>query len=73
MFNNLDKLTAVLVAWIKPLFDTVLAAKLANAQPVQSANEWIKKYFPVAVNYSIVNVLSFLVAPATEMVVEAVV
>lgn len=73
MFSNLEKLTAVLVAWIKPLFDTVLAAKLANAQPVQAANEWIKKYFSVAANYSIVNDLSFLAAPATEMVVEPVV
>lgn len=73
MFSNLDKLTAVLVAWLKPMFNTIVAAKLADIQPVQAANEWVKKYFPVASNYSIVNDLSFLAMPASEMLIEPVV
>lgn len=53
--------------------DTVLANMLSQSQPIQSANEWVKKYFPVAQNYSIVNDLSFLAMPASEMVIEPIV
>jgi hypothetical protein len=53
--------------------DTVLANMLNQSQPIQSANEWVKKYFPVAQNYSIVNDLSFLAMPASEMVIEPIV
>lgn len=70
MFSNLEKLTAVLVTWAKPMIDTVLAERIGKFQPVQAANEWVKKYFPVSGNYSIVNDLSFLAIPAAEMVVE---
>lgn len=70
MFSNLEKLTAVLVTWTKPMIDTIVANRIGMFQPVQAANAWVKKYFPVAENYSIVNDLSFLAAPATEMVVE---
>lgn len=73
MFTNLQKLTAVIVRWIKPMADTVLANMLSQSQPIQSANEWVKKYFPVAQNYSIVNDLSFLAMPASEMVIEPIV
>lgn len=73
MFTNLQKLTAVIVRWAKPMADTVLANMLSQSQPIQSANEWVKKYFPVAQNYSIVNDLSFLAMPASEMVIEPIV
>lgn len=73
MFTNLQKLTAVIVRWVKPMADTVLANMLNRSQPIQSANEWVKKYFPVAQNYSIVNDLSFLTMPASEMVIEPIV
>ena len=73
MFTNLQKLTAVIVRWVKPMADTVLANMLSQSQPIQSANEWVKKYFPVAQNYSIVNDLSFLAMPASEMVIEPIV
>lgn len=53
--------------------DTVLANMLSQSQPIQSANEWVKKYFPVAQNYSIVNDLSFLAMPASEMAIEPIV
>ena len=53
--------------------DTVLANMLSQSQPIRSANEWVKKYFPVAQNYSIVNDLSFLAMPASEMVIEPIV
>ena len=52
MFSNLEKLTAVLVTWAKPMIDTVLADRIGAFQPVQAANAWVKKYFPVADNYS---------------------
>ena len=73
MFTNLQKLTAVIVRWVKPMADTVLANMLSQSQPIRSANEWVKKYFPVAQNYSIVNDLSFLAMPASEMVIEPIV
>ena len=73
MFTNLQKLTAVIVRWVKPMADTVLANMLSQSQPIQSANEWVKKYFPVAQNYSIVNDFSFLAMPASEMVIEPIV
>lgn len=72
-YTNSEILTSVLVYWAKPLADKVLSVRLGQFQPVQAANEWVKKYFPVASNYSIVNDLSFLAAPAMEMVVEPVV
>lgn len=73
MFNNIEKLTAVLVVWAKPMIDTIVANRISALQPVQAANAWAKKYFPVADNYSIVNDLSFLAAPATEIIVEPIV
>ena len=67
-YTNSEKLTAVLVAWAKPMVDSVIANVVGKNEGVVAANEWIKKYFPVAGNYSIVNDLSFLAVPATEMV-----
>jgi len=57
------------VEWAKPMVDEIVASRLGQLQPVVAANEWVKKYFPVANNYSIVNDLSFLAVPASEMVV----
>lgn len=70
MYSNTEILTAVIVTWAKPMVDKVLASLLSQYQPVVAANEWVKKYFPVANNYSIVNDLSFLAVPASEMVIE---
>ncbi len=71
--TNSEILTAVLVHWSKPLVDSVLTSRLGQLQPMVAASEWVKKYFPVASNYSIVNDLSFLAVPATEMVIEPIV
>lgn len=72
-YTNSEKLTAVLVHWAKPLVDEVVASRLGQSQQVQSASEWVKKYFPVPSNYSIVNDLSFLAVPATEMLLEPII
>lgn len=69
MYSNIEILTAVIVTWAKPMVDEIVANRLGNLQPVVAANEWVKKFFPVANNYSIVNDLSFLAVPASEMVV----
>ena len=69
-YTNAEILTAVLVEWAKPMVDTVIAELVGKNDGVVAANEWVKKYFPVAKNYSIVNDLSFLAVPATEMVIE---
>jgi len=73
MYSNIEKLTAVLVTWAKPMIDTIVSNRIGQFQPIQAANEWVKKYFPVNSKYSIVNDLSFLAVPATEMVVEPII
>ena len=73
MFSNSQKLTAVIVSWAKPMIDTIVASRLADMQPIQAATEWVKKYFPVADNYSIVNDLSFLAVPASEIIIEPII
>lgn len=69
MYSNIEILTAVIVTWAKPMVDEIVANRLGKIEPVVTANEWVKKYFPVGKNYSIVNDLSFLAVPASEMVV----
>ena len=69
MHSNIEILTAVIVTWAKPMVDEIVANRLGNLQPVATASEWVKKYFPVPNNYSIVNDLSFLAVPASEMMV----
>lgn len=69
MYSNTEILTAVIVTWAKPMVDEIVANRLGNLQPVATASEWVKKYFPVPNNYSIVNDLSFLAVPALEMMV----
>lgn len=69
MYSNTEILTAVIVTWAKPMVDEIVANRLGNLQPVATASEWVKKYFPVPNNYSIVNDLSFLAVPASEMMV----
>lgn len=73
MYTNTDKLTAVIVHWAKPMVDQVMASVIGKNEGVVAANEWVKKYFPVGSNYSIVNDLSFLAVPASQMVIEPVV
>lgn len=69
MYSNTEILTAVIVTWAKPMVDEIVANRLGHLQPVATASEWVKKYFPVPNNYSIVNDLSFLAVPASEMMV----
>jgi hypothetical protein len=69
MYSNTEILTAVIVTWAKPMVDEIVANRLGNLQPVATASEWVKKYFPVPNNYSIVNDISFLAVPASEMMV----
>lgn len=68
-YSNSQILSAVLARWAKPLVDQVLVSRLGRLQPVAAASEWVKKYFPVAGNYSIVNDLSFLAVPAAEIAI----
>jgi len=70
MYSNAEILTAVIVTWVKPMVDAIVANQLGQFQFITAANEWVKKYFPVANNYSIVNDLSFLAVPATKMAIE---
>ena len=67
--TNSEILTAILVSWAKPMVDDIVSNRLGAFEPIVAANAWIKKYFPVASNYSIVNDLSFLVTPTAEIVV----
>ena len=69
MYTNVQILSAVISKWAKPLINQVLVSRLGQFAPVAAASEWVKKYFPVASNYSIVNDLSFLAVPAAEMMV----
>lgn len=69
MYSNIEILTAVIVTWAKPLVDEIVEHRLGNLQPVATASEWVKKYFPVPKNYSIVRDLSFLAVPASEIMV----
>ena len=55
------------------MIDTVVASRLGQFEPVQAANEWVKKYFPVTADYSIVNDLSFLAVPVSEILIEPVI
>lgn len=69
MYSNIEILTAVIVTWVKPMVDEIVEHRLGKLQPVATASEWVKKYFPVPNNYSIVRDLSFLAVPASEIVV----
>lgn len=70
MHSNSQILAAVIANWAKPLVDQVLVARIGALPPVAAASEWVKKYFPVAGNYSIVNDIAFLAVPATEIIIE---
>ena len=67
--TNSEILAAVMVAWAKPYVDDIVSGRLGSLQPVIAANAWVKKYCPVASNYSIINDLSFLAVPVSEMAV----
>ena len=69
-YSNLEKFTAVIVEWLRPMANAIISGQLGNSQPVAAANEWVKKYFPVASDYSIVNDLMFLATPALSVMVE---
>lgn len=66
-YNNRQIVTAIVSKWMKPLAGQVLSSRLGALQPIVSASEWIKKYFPVSQDYSLVNDLSFLAEPAIEI------
>ncbi|MBP5401383.1 MAG: hypothetical protein J6Y35_07130 [Bacteroidales bacterium] len=70
MHSNSQILAAVIANWAKPLVDQVLVARIGALPPITAASEWVKKYFPVAGNYSIVNDIAFLAVPATEIIIE---
>lgn len=70
MHSNTKILSAVIATWAKPMIDQVLVSRLGEMQPVEAASEWVKKYFPVPGNYSIVTDLAFLAVPATSIIVE---
>ena len=70
MHSNIKILSAVMATWAKPIMDQVLVSRLGEMQPVAAASEWVRKYFPVPGNYSIVNDLAFLAVPAASLIIE---
>lgn len=70
MNSNSKILSAVIATWAKPMIDQVLVSRIGEMQPVEAASEWVKKYFPVPGNYSIVTDLAFLAVPATSIIIE---
>lgn len=72
-FSNSDKLIAVIVEWARPMVSAVVASRINKAPQVAAANAWVKKYFPVSADYSIVNDLAFLVQPVGEVMIEPIV
>ena len=69
MYKNSQILAAVVARWAKPLVEQFLISKIGKLPPLMAATEWVKKYFPVNKNYNIINDISFLANPATEMIV----
>lgn len=63
-YTNLDKLAAVAAEWLRPSLQGIAASRLDKMEGVAAANSWVVKYFPVKPDYSIVNDLGFLIAPA---------
>ena len=70
MQSNSKILSAVIATWAKPMLDQVLVSRLGEMQPVAAASEWVKKYFPVPGNYSIVTDLAFIAVPAMSIIIE---
>ena len=70
MQSNSKILSAVIATWAKPMMDQILVSRLGELQPVAAASEWVKKYFPVPGNYSIVSDLAFLAVPAASIIIE---
>lgn len=67
--KNIEILSSVLIEWAKPILDDVIKNVIGGNSAVQTANAWVKKFFPVSENYSIWNDLSFLAMPLVNMVV----
>ena len=68
-YTNLDKLVAVVVEWLRPLASTLAGTYLNKLEPVERANAWARKFFPVSADYSIANDLGFLAMPALQSTV----
>lgn len=68
--NNIDVLSAVVVEWAKPILDDFMKNVIGGNAMVQTANAWVKKFFPVSESYSIWNDLSFLAMPVVGMAVK---
>lgn len=67
--NNIDVLSGIVTEWAKPILDDVIKNVIGGNSSVQTANAWVKKFFPVSENYSIWNDLSFLAMPLVNMAV----
>lgn len=67
MTSNVDKLTAVLTHWLRPMGDSVV--NLIIGDKLNGINAWAKSVFPLPSNYTIMNDLGFLLNPSFEMMV----
>lgn len=67
--SNIDVLSGIVTEWAKPILDDVIKNVMGGNSAVQTANAWVKKFFPVSENYSIWNDLSFLAMPLVNMAV----
>jgi hypothetical protein len=63
--KNTEILSGVLIDWGKPMIDDI--ANSLVGERLNTANAWIRKYFPVSESYSLWNDLSFLAMPIVNM------
>lgn len=68
--NNIDVLSGIVTEWAKPIIDDFMNNVIGGNAIVQTANAWVRKFFPVSESYSIWNDLSFLAMPVVTMSVK---
>lgn len=70
-YSNLNKLVAILTEWLRPMLNAIAGTRLNALPNISAANAWVRKFFPVKADYSIVNDLSFLVNPLIEQMLQS--
>ncbi len=68
--SNIDVLGGIVTEWAKPMLDDVIKNVIGGNSMVQTADAWVKKFFPVSESYSIWNDLSFLAMPVVGMAIK---
>lgn len=65
--KNIDVLSGIIIEWAKPMVDDI-ATNVIGAK-LDTANAWVKKYFPVSANYNLWNDLSFFAIPIVSTII----